>query len=116
MLAEKAENLCAREYNTFVSDAVHGVEDVFPLDANGKGLLFPSLGQDASQFANRDGAGRDVHQHNHGKIFFHDSLANVQDIDFMLRQQGAYKGGNAYTIFSNNGDNSIQKNTLSFIR
>ena len=54
-------------------------------------------------------AGGDVHQHGHGEKLPQDGLADVQDIDVVLGQQGAHGGDDAHLVLADDGDNGFHR-------
>ena len=93
------------------SDLMHGVEDILPLDLDGEAALGALVLQQGGKDGEGELAGGDVHQHGHGEKLPQDGLADVQDIDVVLGQQGAHGGDDAHLVLaddSNNGFHSLE--------
>ena len=53
------------------------------------------------------GAGGGVPQHDHGEIVLEHGLADVQNVDVVLGQQGTHSGGDAHPVLADNGNNGF---------
>ena len=82
-------------------------EDVRPLDADGQLLLLARLLQQVGHLADGGGAGGGVHQHDHGEIVLEHGLADVQNVDVVLGQQGTHSGGDAHPVLADDGNNGF---------
>ncbi len=74
------------------SDPVHGLKYILTLDVYVKHTLRALLLKKMRQPIKRRGAVRQIDQHYHGEEFLHERLADVEDIDLLLRKQGRHIG------------------------
>ena len=69
------------------SDAVHRIENIFSLNADGQALLLAGLAQNVGHLADGGGTGGGIHQHDHGEVLLKDGLGDVQNVDVVGGQQ-----------------------------
>ncbi len=50
-----------------------------------------------------------IHQHDHGEVLLEHGLADVQDVDAVLGQQGADRGGDAHLVLADDGDDGLHR-------
>lgn len=82
------------------------------LNGNLQFHFLPFGGQDFTQFNDVNFAVADINHHNHGEKTLHNGLADIQDIDTVLGQNGGYHGNNTHPVMTQNADN----NAFSFFR
>ena len=55
---------------------------------------------------------REIHKHHHGKIVLENRLADVHDVDPIVRQHIAHLRNDAYPVFSDYRDNRLYGRSL----
>lgn len=83
---------------------VHGVEQGFVLHADIQAQLLTGLGEHAQHFFAALRAAAGVHQDNHGEIFAHELLADIEDVDLVFRQNSGNVVHDADAVFADDSD------------
>ena len=83
---------------------MHGVEQGFVLHADIQAQLLTGLSEHAQHFFSALRAAAGVHQDNHGEIFTHELLADIEDVDLVLGQEFGYVVNDADAVFADNGE------------
>mgnify|MGYP000040218216 CR=1 FL=1 len=60
-------------------------------------------------------AGGGIHQHHHGEILLQNGLADVQNVDAVLGQQGADGGSDAHLVPADDSDDGFIEDFLSTV-
>ena len=98
------EDVIGVDHNTAPLNAVHGVEDILTLGVDDQVPLSARGLQRGDQLGKGQVGVGGVHQHDHGEVVLQDSLADVQHIDVVFGQQGAYRGDDAHLVLADDGD------------
>jgi len=85
---------------------MHHLEDVFVLEGDVQVHVFAQAAELFVQLVDVGGGVGDIAGHRHHKVFFHDPLTDVDNVDIGLGNQGADPGDDAHLIDSGNGDNT----------
>ena len=94
-------------------DAVHGVEDVFPLNANVHAKPLTLCVQRGGHPVKRHASLLNVYEHNHGEHAAEDRLADVQNVDVDVGERDADARDDAHAVVADDGDDGMHDNTDS---
>lgn len=83
---------------------MHGVEQGFVLHADIQTQLLTSLSEHAQHFFAALRAAAGIHQDNHGEIFAHELLADIEDVDLVFGQEFGYVVNDTDAVFADNGE------------
>ncbi|MPN17818.1 hypothetical protein SDC9_165173 [bioreactor metagenome] len=88
-------------------NAMHGVEDIFPLDADGHAEPLAFLIQHCGNVAKWYACFRDVHEHNHREHAAEDGLGDIEDVDIDSGEGDTDTCDNAHAIVADDGDDGM---------
>ena len=87
---------------------MHRIEDIFSLNLNREMLFFALFLQKCGKSVKGQLTVGGVHQHDHGKVLLHQRLADVQNVDAIIRQDLGHIRNNAFLIFCKYRNNCFQ--------
>lgn len=85
---------------------MHHLEDVFVLEGDVQVHVFAEFSELFVQFVHVTGGVSNVAGHGHDEVFFHDSLADVDDVDVGPGHNIADTGDDAHFINTGDGDDA----------
>ena len=92
---------------------MHGVEDVFPLNANGHAEALAFRIQNAGNLAEGYACVLDIDQHDHREHSAEDGLGDVEDVDVDACESNADSRDDAHAVLADDGDDGMHDNTDS---
>ncbi|MPM83727.1 hypothetical protein SDC9_130796 [bioreactor metagenome] len=95
------------------SNAVHSVEDVFPLDANRHAEALALCVQHVRDFAKGYACFLYIHEHDHRKHAAKDGLGDVEDVDVDSGEGDADSRDDAHAVLADYGDDGMHDYTGS---
>jgi len=107
------ENFLEVDHVVIPSNAVHRVEDVFPLDANRHAEALAFRVQHAGNLAKRDARFLDIHEHDHREHTAEDGLGDVEDVDVDFREGDADSRDDTHAVLADDGDDGMHDYTGS---
>ena len=102
-------------------DAVHGVEDVFPLNANVHAKPLTLCVQRGGVPVKRHDSLLNVYEHNHGEHAAEDRLADVQNVDVDVGERDADARDDSNAVVADDGNNGMHgwwapiRNNICFV-
>ena len=97
----------------FPSNAMHGVEDIFPLNANRHAEALALRVQNAGDFAEGNARVLDINQHDHGEHAAQYGLGDVEDVDVDSGEGDADSRDDAHAVLADDGDDGMHDYTGS---
>jgi hypothetical protein len=86
---------------------MHGVEDIFPLNADVYAEPLAFLVQNRGDVAKGYACFLDVHEHDHGEHAAEDGLGNIQNVDVDSSEGDADSRDNAHAVVADDGDDGM---------
>lgn len=86
---------------------MHGVENVLMLDTDGQRHFLSESVQRVAQYGKLRRAALHVHKHDHGKVFVHDRLTDVEHIHAVFRKQRGDARNDPHAVVSYDGYNGF---------
>lgn len=92
---------------------MHGVEDIFPLNADVYAEARAFRVQNRGDFAERNARFLDIHEHDHGEHAAQNGLGDVEDVDIDGGESNADARDDAHAVVADDGDDGMHDNTDS---
>jgi len=107
------EDFLEVDHRIIPSNPVHGVEDIFPLNANRHAEALALRVQNVGDFAKGNARVLDIHEHDHREHAAEDGLGDVEDVDVDSGEGDADSRDDAHAVLADDGDDGMHDDSGS---